>query len=186
MHDEVIEVHGVVLVEALLVEVVDLGDVLRYVTFCVAEEVIGGHKDVLCGADLGLERARVESFGVLAELHDAALDETDLVGAVVDRELAFIAKLLGVNPEDAGAEGVEGRDPHPPRVGADEEGYPVLHLAGRLVGEGYGKDLFRRGQALIYEVGDTMREHACLPAPCSGEYEERPFCVFYSVKLGRV
>jgi hypothetical protein len=62
-----------------------------------------------------------------------------------------------VNPEDARAEGVEGRDPHPPGIGADEESNPVLHLAGSLVGEGNGKDLFGRGQTLIYEVGDTMR-----------------------------
>jgi hypothetical protein len=83
---------------ASLVEVVDLGDVLRDVALRVAEEVIGGHKNVLCGADLGLERARVETLGVLAELHDAALDETDLVGAVVDRELPLVAELLGVDP----------------------------------------------------------------------------------------
>jgi hypothetical protein len=31
-----------------------------------------------------------------------------------------------------------------------------------------------------------MRKHARLPAPCPGEDEERPFCVLYSVKLGRV
>ena len=31
-----------------------------------------------------------------------------------------------------------------------------------------------------------MREHARLPTPCPGEDEERPFRVFYSVKLGRV
>ena len=79
-----------------------------------------------------------------------------------------------MDPEDARAEGVEGRDPHPPGIGAYEEGHPVLHLAGSLVGEGYGKDLFGRGKALIYEVGDTMRKHARLPAPCTGEYEERP------------
>src|SRR5215211_3932424 len=186
LHDQVVEVHGVVLVEALLAEVVDLGDVLRDVALGIAQEVIGGHKDVLGGADLGLEGAWVEALGVLAELHDTSLDEPDLVGAVVDRELPLVAQLLRVNPEDARAEGVEGRDPHPPRVGANEEGYPVLHLAGGLVREGYGKDLFRRSQALINEVGDAMRKHARLPAPCPGEDEERPFCVLYSVKLARV
>jgi hypothetical protein len=81
---------------------------------------------------------------------------------------------------------VEGRDPHLPGIGAYEESHPVLHLTGGLVREGYGQDLFGRGQALIDEVGDTMRKHARLPAPCPGEDEEWPFCVLYSVKLGRV
>ena len=119
LHDQVVEIHSVVFVEAPLVQVVDFGDVLGDVALRVAQEIIGGHKDVLGRADLGLKRARVEAFGVFAELDDAALDEPDLVGAVVDRELSLVAKLLGVDPQDPGAEGVEGRDPHPFRVWSD-------------------------------------------------------------------
>src|SRR5919107_4418815 len=61
LHYEVVEVHGVVLVEASLVELVDLGDVLRDVALRVAEEVVGGHEDVFGGTDLGLERTWVEA-----------------------------------------------------------------------------------------------------------------------------
>src|SRR5215212_2649894 len=183
LHYEVVEVHGVVLVESPLVEVVDLGDVLGDVAFRVAQKVVRGHKDVLRGANLGLKRPRVEALGVLAELHDAPLDEPDLIRAVVDGELSFVAELLGVDAQDAGAEGVEGGDPHPPGVGADEESYPVLHLTGGLVGEGYSQDLFGRGEPLVYKVGDTMREHARLPAPRAGKDEEGTFRVLYGVKL---
>ena len=114
------------------------------------------------------------------------LTRLNLVGAVVDGELPFVAELLGVYAQDAGAEGVEGGDPHPPGVGADEERHPVLHLTGGLVGEGYRQDLFGGGEALVYEVGDAMREHARLPAPRAGEDEEGTFRVLYGVKLRRV
>src|SRR3712207_8199843 len=46
-----------------------------------------------------------------------------------------------------------------------EEGDAILHLAGRLVGEGYGQDLVGGREPLIYEVGNPVGEHAGLPAP---------------------
>src|SRR5215208_6857866 len=82
LHDQAVEVNGGVFVETPLVEVVALGDVLGYVALRIAEEVVGGHKDVLGGADLSPERTRVEALWVLAELHDAPFDEPDLVRAV--------------------------------------------------------------------------------------------------------
>jgi hypothetical protein len=47
LHDEIVEVHGVVLVEALLVEVVDLGHVLGDVALGGAQVVLRCHQDVL-------------------------------------------------------------------------------------------------------------------------------------------
>ncbi len=79
LHDEVVEVHGVVLVETFLVEIVDLGDVLGHEALGLAQVVVRIQKEVLGGGDLGVERPRVEALGVLAELDDATLYEPDLI-----------------------------------------------------------------------------------------------------------
>jgi hypothetical protein len=90
LHDEVVEVHRVVLVEASLVEVVDLGHVLGDIALGGAQVVVGGSEDVLGGRDLGRERAWIEALWVLPELDDTPFDEPHLVSPVVDRELALV------------------------------------------------------------------------------------------------
>ena len=62
---------------------------------------------------------------------------------------------------------------------------PVLHLAGRLVGEGDGEDL-ERGQALIDQMGDPVGEDAGLSRPGTGDDEQRPAVVQHRVVLGRI
>ncbi len=45
------------------------------------------------------------------EVLEALLDEADLVGLVVDREVRAVAETLSLAAEDAAAGGVEGEDP---------------------------------------------------------------------------
>ena len=47
------------------------------------------------------------------------------------------------------------------------------HLGGGLVGEGDREDLVRADAEVADEVGDAVREHACLTAAGSCEHEER-------------
>jgi hypothetical protein len=96
-----------------------------------------------------VERPGVEPFRVFSELDYAATYEPGLVTRVVDRELPAVPKLLGVDPQDAGAERVEGRDPHLARVRPDEQRHPILHLRGRFVGKRDGEYLVRRREPLF-------------------------------------
>src|SRR3712207_1760815 len=87
LHDQVVEIHRIVLVEALLVEVVDLGDVLGHVALRLPKVVARVQKEVLGGGDLGVERPGVEPLRVLSKLDYAASYESYLIGGVVDRKL---------------------------------------------------------------------------------------------------
>ncbi len=61
-----------------------------------------------------------------------------------------------MGPQHADTGGVEGGDPHALGDRADETGQPCPHLVGRLVGEGDGEDLPRRGVAGGDEMGDAV------------------------------
>src|SRR5215210_2258967 len=171
LHDQVVKVHRVVLIEPLLVELVDLGDVLGHVALCLPEVVARVQEEVLRGGDLGVEGPGVEALWVSAELYYATSYEPDLIRGVVDGELPTVPELLAVDSQDTGAESMKGRDPHLARVRSHQQGHPVLHLAGGLVGEGDGEYLVRRREPLLYEVGDPVREHARLATTCSSEDE---------------
>src|SRR5438445_58998 len=103
-----------------------------------------------------MERSWVEALGILAEFDDTTLYEPDLICGVVDRKLSAVSELLSVDPQDTGAEGVKGRDPHLPRIVADEERHPVLHLLCSLIRKGDRQYLVGLREPLVYEVSDPV------------------------------
>ena len=73
---------------------------------------------------------------------DDGLHQRAGVGLVVDGEARLVADGLGLAAQDAGEDAVEGS--HLQVAGAllaHEAGNALLHLAGRLVGEGQGEDV---------------------------------------------
>ena len=133
-----------------------------------------------------MHRARREAFGVEAEVADHVTGEALSVGLVVDAERFRIAEPLGVHAQDAHARGVEGGDPHRTRHRTDQRFDAVLHLAGRLVGEGDGEDVGRMHTMRADEMGDAVREHARLARAGASHHEEWTVDVFGGVALGRV
>ena len=90
-----------------------------------------------------MDAARGEALRVALELLEAVLDEADLVGLVVDREVRAVAEPLGLAAQDAAARGVEGEDPDRPRARADRGLDPLAHLPRGLVRERDREDLVR-------------------------------------------
>ena len=102
------------------------------------------------------------------------LDEGDLIGGIVDDEVARQADLRRLAPQQPRAERVKGREPDAFGLLADQRFHPLAHLAGGLVGEGHRQHLIRLGMAIADEVGDPIRDDARLTGPGAGEDEQRP------------
>ena len=118
--EQVVEVDGVRGEEALLVEVVDLGDGLVVEARDALGVLVRADERVLRVRDLRVDAARREALRVALELLEAALHEADLVGLVVDREVRAVAEPLRLAPQDPAAGGVEGQDPDRARGRPDE------------------------------------------------------------------
>jgi hypothetical protein len=76
-----------------------------------------------------------------------------------------------VDPQNTGAEGMEGRDPHLARVGPHEERHAILHLASGFVSKGYGQYFVGRRKPLVYKVSHAMRKDTRLAATGPSEDE---------------
>ena len=73
--------------------------------------------------------------------------------------------------QQAEAEGVEGRSPHPIEFLPAEPAHPVAHLPRRLVREGHRQDGSRVGAVGEHPPGDAPGQHPRLPGPGPGEHQ---------------
>ena len=80
------------------------------------------------------------------ELPQRLLDHRELVGRVVDDEVARQADVRRLAAQQPRAQRVERRDPHLPAVDAEQRLDARAHLLGGLVGEGDGQDAIRLGR----------------------------------------
>jgi hypothetical protein len=95
------------------------------------------------------------------------------IGGVVDRERRGDTETLALASQDPHAGGVEGADPHRLGPRTDQGGHALLHLAGRLVGEGDGQDLPWLRAPGSQQVRDPVREDAGLAGAGAGHDQER-------------
>ena len=127
-------------------------------------------------------RSGVKRTLSMLAVFQGGLDQAVAVVLIVNGEVALQAEPVGVLPQQAGPEAVEGADPDP-AVG--HEGLdPLPHLAGGLVGEGDGQDVVRL-DALLQQVGDAAGDDAGLAAAGPGQDEQRSFEVRDGLALGR-
>ncbi|MEZ4387525.1 MAG: hypothetical protein R3D98_08085 [Candidatus Krumholzibacteriia bacterium] len=171
LEDEVVEVDGLALAQALLVGGVDAGEGLVGVGGGGGRRLLRRLVVVLPGADRAADRRQSPLLDVEVEVLQDALQKALLVVGVVDGEVARQAEAVGVAAQDARAGGVEGADPEGSAVLAHGRGHPLLHLARGLVGEGVGQDL-ARVHALFQQPGDAGGEHARLAAAGAGDDED--------------
>ena len=111
LHQDVVEVEGVVLGEHRLVALVAAGDDLLEVGLATLLRTPPGRMQLALGVrDRGEDGARRVLLRVQAVLGADALHQRHLVGVVVDDEAARHADRLAVDAQDAGADGVEGAE----------------------------------------------------------------------------
>jgi hypothetical protein len=168
LNEEVVEVEGVVVDEALFVEAEDAGDcrALLVVRLDAGGVQLRVEAAVLGVADGPLGLSRREALVVVAEVFDAALDDARRVVLVVDGEGARVPglQLLDVAAEHTDAKAVEGRDERRALKALVAQELPdaLAHLLRGLVGEGDGEDVVGRDAALGDEVGDADGDDARL------------------------
>ena len=78
--------------------------------------------------------------------------------------------MLGA--QDPHARRVERGHPHEPGPVADQRGDPLLHLAGRLVGERDRDDLVGTHVAGGKQIGDPVGQHPGLTRPGTGHDQQ--------------
>ena len=187
LHDQVVEVHRVGLRQPPLVEVIDRGHRLLEEATHLLPVQLGGQQPVLGVGDGAVHRPRHEPLGILPEVLDAALHQPHLVGLVVDREVRPVPDQLGVAAQHAAAGGVERHHPH---AGGDAAAHQLLHallhLGRGAVGEGDRKHLGGRGQLLLDQVGDAVRQHARLAGTGPCHHQQRAFRAEHRLALLRV
>ena len=195
VEQQVVEVHGGRPEAALGVLAVDLAELLA--SGCrvighqlhVVQVLLGADQVVLGDADAAVDEVGLVQLVVQPPfLHDGAQQGAAVVG-VVDGEVARIAQLAALGPEDAGEDAVEGA--HPEASGlriplwAKQFCDPLLHLPGRLVGEGEGQDT-EGVHPLGQQVGDADGEHPGLARPGAGDHQVGPRGVQDGLALGLV
>ena len=171
-HDQVVEVEGVRLPQALLILLVgrDVG------LLEVVAGILLGRLDVaqlvLLVADpvehlAGLVVARVQ-----VEVAEDQLHQPLLVLGVVDREVGLQADFVDLLAEDPHAGAVERGDPHDPGTLADQGLDALLHLGGGLVGEGDRQNAAGVGPALGDQPRDPPGQHPGLARPRARDDQE--------------
>ena len=184
--EHVVEVDGVRGEEALLVEVVDLGDGLVVEARDALGVLVRADERVLRVRDLGVDPARREALRVALELLEAALHEPDLVGLVVDREVGAVAEPLRLAAQDPAARRVERHHPGCACGRADEVSDALAHLPRGLVRERDREDLGRLHADRAEQVRDAAGEHAGLAGAGTGDHEHGAFRVEDGLALRRI
>ena len=144
---------------------------------------VGPLHAVLRVADARERRARLHVAVVDVQLLQRLLDDRQLIGRVVDDEVARQPDRRRLAPEQPRAERVERRHPHAAAVFAEQRLDARAHLLGRLVGERDGEHFVGLRVAVADEVRDAAGDDAGLARPGAGEDQQRPVDVEDRVAL---
>ena len=176
LQQEVVEIERVALLERLQVVLVDFRR-LRVLLVPAARrrDRLGSFHPILRVADPRQCRARLDERIVDAQLLERLLDDRQLIGRVVDHEVARQTDGRRFAPEQPSAEGMKRRHPHPAAVGAEQMLDARAHLFRRFVCERDGEDFLRLRMAVADEMRDAAGDDARLARSGAGEDEKRPF-----------
>ena len=169
--NQVVKVHGIVQLQSPLVLLVQL------LVLAVAPHlwiwVVPSPSSCLYIGKKIAHGVHVQGIGGKAQLPSCLLDELVSVGLVVDGEIAPPSQPFDVLPQDLHPEGMEGGHGEVLELPSRLLLHPLLHLLGRLVGEGEGKDL-ALGDALVQHVCDAVGDDPGLAASRTCDDEQRP------------
>ena len=176
--DQVIEIHGVAGAQGGFVA---RADVLGQRAHAGVRERRRGLAPVLELAQQGENSPGVGLFALGRDAAQNFFHGRELLGFVVDDEVALVAEGLDVGAQDADAQGMEraqgralGRFPValPGLQVRQQLVDALLHLARGLVREGDGQDVLRR-DALVDEVRDAVGDDARLAGARPGQDQNR-------------
>ena len=183
LEQQIVEVHGVVLAQSLVVQIVDLRDHAAVHLVAVDALVLLRRAPLfLAVADAAEEIVLVELLRVDVQLFARVLDDRLLVRRIVNGKIPAVADGVGVTSQDSQACRVECQDPHID-ARSDECLHPVAHLLGRLVGEGDRQNVVRVHAHFPDQICDPAGHGAGLAASGSRQNEQRPLGMHRSFPL---
>src|SRR5439155_17435134 len=97
----------------------------------------------------------------------------ELVGRIVDDEIARKPDGRPLAAQQAGAQGVKGGDPHPAAIGSDERFDTAAHFFGSLVRERDRKNFPGLRVAVADQICDAARDDTRLARTRAGEDQQR-------------
>ena len=107
----------------------------------------------------------------------ACLTTDELIGRVVDDEVAREADCRRLAAQEPRAERVKRRHPHAAAVRAQQRLDALAHFLRGLVREGHRENLVGLRVAVADEVRDSAGDDAGLAGPGAGEDQQRPLDV---------
>ena len=173
LQQQIVEIERAGVVERLDVALVDLADLFVPVIRADRAHLPGRFHAVLGLADARQRRARGDQLVVDPELFQRLPDDRQLIGRVVDDEVALEADRRRLPPQQPRGERMKRREPDLPAVLAEQLLDPAAHLLGGLVRERHREHLSR----LCQTAGDEMRhaggDDTRLPGTGAGEDQQR-------------
>ena len=185
LEQEIVEVERVAVLQRRQILLIDLGDLL-VAQVPLAAQRVGPFHAVLRLADARQRRARRHELVVDAELALGLLHDCDLIGRVVDDEVARQANLRRLAPEQPRAQRMERREPHAAGLVANERLDALAHLLRRLVGERDGEHLIGLRMPVADEVRDAVGDDPSLPRARTSQDEQRPVAMQHRFALFRI
>ena len=172
LEQQVVEIERVALLERVQIMGVDLRDLLlSTVPAGRVRHRVGAFHPILRAADPRKRGARLDEGVLDLQGLERLFHDGELIGRVVDDEVAGQSDGRRFTPEQAGAQRVKRRDPHAGDVRTEQRLDPRPHFLGGLVGEGDGENLVRLRMAVANEVRDPAGDDARLARPGAGENE---------------
>ena len=182
--DQVVEVEGVVGLEAALVLQVELRRGQGEGLAGPGQRRLGVDAVVLPVRDLPTGAVRVEADAGLAHQF---VDQVAAVLGIEDGEARLEAQPGVFAAKDVQAQGMEGgQGQAPPRAPFQQPADPFPHFPGGLVGEGDGHDVPGRQPALPDQVGDLVGDDTGLAAAGAGQHQQGAIDVADGGALGGV
>jgi hypothetical protein len=137
-------------------------------------------------ADPRQRQSRLHGAFVGPNLPQRLLHDRELVGRIVNDEVAREADVRRLATEQARAQGMERRDPHALAVDVEKRFDARPHLLRGFVGERHGQQPVGLAQPFADEMRDAMRYDASLTGAGAGENQQRPSRVENGFPLFRV
>ena len=187
VQQQIAEIAGVQIAQALLILAVEPErDPVGIIRLLRRGHLVRGEAAVLPALD-GREQGARRPFLVVQILgDDELLQQAELIVGIEDGEIGREADHLGMAAQQPGGQRMEGAEPPALHRPADEGRDPVLHLAGRLVGEGDGEQLLRPGLAGHQDMAEAGRQHPGLAGARPGQDQDRAFGRLDGLALGFV
>ena len=189
VQQQVVEVHRIGLLAALLVTAVNLryeGAIEKGIILAELANGVVARRQYQ--AVFGIGDATLHSTGFIdlfVEVHftDDKLDKAEAVGSIVDGKVGVVIQTMPFDAKNAGKNAVEGA--HPEFIGLlgrDKGGNTIAHLTGSLVGKGQGQNVPWL-HALFQQIGHLVGKDTRLATTCSRNDERRSIDAKHRFKL---